>query len=168
MSLATPPSSASLDESELVRLGRFCGEAAAAQVDDLACQMQKASRLFAAALGRLRQQFDRVFVDGEPPAEGASCSLELRDAVLALQAEDALEQMLDASVRRARHVAEGLRRLTPTLVDMVGQIEQSPSREARTVTRLGLQQASACLLAGESVSQPVQQQVLQAGDIDLF
>lgn len=158
----------SLAEPELARLGRSCGEAAAAQVDELACQMQQASNLFVAAISQLRLHFGRVLAATGHAGDPQPACDELRAAMLALQAEDALEQSLLASVCRARHVAEGLRHMTPVLAGLAEQAHEQHGCTAASAWMPALQHASASLAASQSVSQPVQQQAITAGAIEIF
>jgi hypothetical protein len=150
------PSTAADDVGVLVR---SCAEATLAHIDASVDELGQAGALLGDAMGVLRASFAAALAAGTEAgganananADAGACRHHLEAAMVALQCEDALLQMLESMRRRSLQAAEALRCAVAP--------EAASSR---------LRQAVSALNAGTARAGPVRQQRAVVGTVDLF
>lgn len=151
----TPGTEAAADDVGV--LVRSCAEATLAHIDASVDELGQAGALLGDAMGVLRASFAAALAAGTEAggananADAGACRHHLEAAMVALQCEDALLQMLESMRRRSLQAAEALRCAVAP--------EAASSR---------LRQAVSALNAGTARAGPVRQQRAVMGTVDLF
>jgi len=157
---ATPHADAAADDVGV--LVRSCAEATLAHIDASVDELGQAGALLGDAMAVLRASFAAALAAGTEAdgAEAGECRHHLEAAMVALQCEDALVQMLESLRRRSLRAAEALRcAVVP---------EPRDERAAREAATSRLRQAVTALNADTARAGPVRQQRAVVGTVDLF
>ena len=157
---ATPHADAAADDVGV--LVRSCAEATLAHIDASVDELGQAGALLGDAMAVLRASFAAALAAGTEAdgAEAGECRHHLEAAMVALQCEDALLQMLESLRRRSLRAAEALRcAVVP---------EPRDERAAREAATSRLRQAVTALNADTARAGPVRQQRAVVGTVDLF
>jgi hypothetical protein len=157
---ATPHVDAAADDVGV--LVRSCAEATLAHIDASVDELGQAGALLGDAMAVLRASFAAALAAGTEAdgAEAGECRHHLEAAMVALQCEDALLQMLESLRRRSLRAAEALRcAVVP---------EPRDERAAREAATSRLRQAVTALNADTARAGPVRQQRAVVGTVDLF
>ena len=147
---------------EVDALVRSCARATLAHIDASVDELGQAGALLGDAMAVLRASFAAALAAGTEAdgAEAGECRHHLEAAMVALQCEDALLQMLESLRRRSLRAAEALRcAVVP---------EPRDERAAREAATSRLRQAVTALNADTARAGPVRQQRAVVGTVDLF
>lgn len=137
-----------------------CSRSAVGHLDRSADELARAGALVIDAMAVLRRSFSAAMNAGDDPAGRSDCRRELEAAMVALQCEDALVQMLASLQQRTQQVADVLR-------DVVEPWNEAPARvTAQIAPRLRL--AIETLDFGIARAGPVMQKKAVVGTVDLF
>ena len=146
-----------------------CSQATVGQLDHSAEELGRASALLCDAMAVLRRNFSAAINAGDDPAGRSDCRRELEAAMVALQSEDALVQMLASLQQRTRQVADVLRHAVEpwSEASATDAGHRTPMQATgQIVPRLRL--AAETLDFGIARSGSVMQQQAVAGTVDLF
>lgn len=145
-------------------LVQCCAEATLAHIDASVDELGQAGALLGDAMAALRGRFAAALA-----ADPGECRHHLEAAMVALQCEDALLQMLESMRRRSLRAADALRgvasagRAAPEAATTPGD-----DRAVRAETASRLRLAVTALNAGAARPGPVRQKQAVAGTVDLF
>ncbi|UST52441.1 hypothetical protein NF681_00190 (plasmid) [Comamonadaceae bacterium OTU4NAUVB1] len=146
-----------------------CTEATLKHMEGSADELKQASALLADAMAVLRSNFAAAFAATTGAADRGECRRHLEAAMVALQSEDALVQMLDGVRERTLQTADVLRYV---VMPRSGEADVSRSggggRTAYEATASRLRLAVIALDASIVRSGRVRQTRAVAGSIDLF
>ena len=155
---ALPHADASADDVGV--LVRSCAQATLAHIDASVDELGQAGALLGDAMAVLRERFAAALAADTDAMNRGECRHHLEAAMVALQCEDALVQMLESLRRRSLQAAEALRcAVAPEPRDERAAREAAASRLRRAVTALNADAARAG---------PVRQQRAVAGTVELF
>lgn len=154
-------------------LAMRCSQATVGQLERSADELARASALLSDAMAVLRRNFSAAMEAGDDPAGRSECRRELEAAMVALQCEDALIQMLASLQQRTQQVAGVLRDVVePWRTTLATAPAPNPAHRGRPwatgpiASRLQL--AAEALDFGIARSGPVMQTQAAVGSIDLF
>lgn len=154
---------------EIDTLMAHCGSSGLAQLATTTEQISRAQDLLNQALGHLRENFAAIAM-AEPGAQGQSERLQhLEQAVIALQSEDMVGQLLEHIRRRTEQLGDVLERLGPVTRALARDVALAGRDEVR-MRWIGtrLREATDALNALGRMSQPVAQQKVASGAVELF
>ncbi|RZL98598.1 MAG: hypothetical protein EOP73_22135 [Variovorax sp.] len=164
---ASPGTGAPADD--VGALVRCCAEATLAHIDASVDELGQAGTLLGDAMAVLRERFAAALAADTDAADPGECRRHLEAAMVALQCEDALVQMLDSMRRRSLRAADALRcAVTPGPSGPGPAAGPGDGRAAREATASRLRQAASVLNAGAARAGPVRQKKAVVGTVELF
>ena len=137
-----------------------CSQSTVGQLEHSADELARASALLSDAMAVLRRNFSAAINAGDDPAGRSDCRRELEDAMVALQCEDALIQMLASLQQRTQQLADVLRYVVEPWSNAPAQAN------GQIAPRLRL--AAETLDFGIARAGPVMQKKAIVGTVDLF
>lgn len=138
----------------------FFGQATLAQIECSAKELGRAGSLLGDAMAVLRRHFAGALAVTADGTDAGACRSHLDAAMVALQCEDALIQMLQGTERRTLQTADALRHVLPF------ECERSAPVTEALAARLLV--ATAMLETGIAHTGPVMQQQAVVGTVDMF
>lgn len=144
--------------SDLGVLALWCGQSTLREIEHTAEELARATLLLTHAMTVLREKFAAALAANTHAADPAECRGHLEEAMVALQSEDALTQMLDAIRGRTLRLADVLR-------DVVRPQAAHPAPAAVAPRLL---RAVAAMDAQAARPGPVKQTEAAAGVVELF
>lgn len=145
-------------KSDVEMLALWCGKSTLREIESTSEELARAGLLLTRSMSVLRERFAAALAANTDRADPAECHRNLEAAMVALQCEDALTQMLDGARRRTLLMADVLRDVvSPHAVNAV------PFAVAPR-----LLQAVAALDAHGARPGPVRQMEAVAGPVELF
>ncbi|RYF75317.1 MAG: hypothetical protein EOO22_05095 [Comamonadaceae bacterium] len=144
--------------SEVAILCLWCGESTLSEIEHTAEELARAGLLLTGAMAVLREKFAAALAANTELADPAECHRQLEAAMIALQCEDALTQMLDGLRQRTLSMAGVLR-------DVVSPQAADPTPFAVAPRLL---RAVTALDAHGARPGPVRQMEAIAGPVELF
>lgn len=155
--------------AELGMLAMACAESLLARIERSASEMGRACGLLGDTLAELRINFSSALAADAGPAGRDACHRSLEAAMIALQSEDSLLQMMDSMQTRTRQMAEAVRHAV--LCAGNGQAGATGRHGARAPVEPvanALRKAIAMLDTGMDLADPVAQEKAAAGSVELF
>ena len=168
---AAPGTDADASADDVGVLVRSCAQATLAHIDASVDELGRAGALLGDAMAVLRERFAAALAagTGAEGAEAGECRRHLEAAMVALQCEDALVQMLESLRRRSLRAAEALRGAVAPGPCAAGRAAvPGDERAAREATASRLRQAVTALNADAARAGPVRQQRAVVGTVELF
>lgn len=146
-----------------------CAEATLRHVDGSVDELGQAGALLADAMSVLRENFAAALAAETIAADRGECRRNLEMAMVALQCEDALIQMLENVRQHTLQTANVLRYvLAPMNMEPNSVMAHRTGRTACEAMASRLRLAVIALNAGIARSGPVKQKEAVAGTVDLF
>ncbi len=145
-------------ESDIEMLALWCGRSTLREIENTSEELARAGLLLTRAMSVLREKFAAALAATTDLADPAECHRNLEAAMVALQCEDALTQMLDSMRRRTLMMADVLR-------DLVSPQAANPTPSAIVPLLI---QAVTELDAHGARPGPVMQMEAVAGPVELF
>ena len=106
------------EPGEVVDLAVRCGSTALAQLESLVEQLARANRLLRESFGQLREHFVGALASDDDAQGRAGRERHLQAAMVALQCEDTVGQMIDGIGLRSARLAEILRAMAPAAAEL--------------------------------------------------
>ena len=162
--------SAGTPANDLASLARCCAQATLRQMEGSTAELGRAGTLFGDAMAVLRSSLAAALAANTEAADRGECRRHLEAAMVALQSEDALLQMLDGARERTLQTADVLRYVvTPQCgeVGLSGRGSEGGGRTACEAMASRMRLAVIALDAGIVRSSRVGQTRAVVGPVDL-
>jgi hypothetical protein len=167
--LATLPPAQAAVAADAGALVTFFGRATLGQVEGSAEELGRAGSLLGDAMAVLRRHFAAALAATAEGAAAAECRRHLDAAMVALQCEDALLQMLRSLERRTLQTADALRHVVSLECEASASVTEDrcgPVVPEELAQRL--RAATTMLATGIVRAGPVMQEKAVAGSFDMF
>jgi hypothetical protein len=146
-------------------LAMACAESLLARIERSASEMERARGLLGDTLAELRINFSSALAADAGPAGRDACHRSLEAAMIALQSEDSLLQMMGSMQTRTQQMADAVRHAALCIGDgLTGATAQVPAEPLANALR----KAIVLLDTGMALDGPVAQEKAAAGPVELF